>query len=128
MIQHRRGVVSRAPEGVPTDAQVVMTHAKVHVLERVQQRVRLGVVKRVEIPVHPAPDVIMNVQGVRIHAHHAQENVLEIAVDVLVVDRYVPVIALMYAIAVYATATYSVVRTALVVAMEWQLTSLQTDG
>ena len=117
-IQHRRGVVSRATEAVPTDVQVVMTHAKVHVLERVQQRVRLGVVKRVEVHAHPAPDVIMNVRGVRLHAHHAQENVLEIAVDVLVVDRYVPVIALMYVIAVFVAVTYSVVRTALVVAMD----------
>ena len=117
-IQHRRGVVSRAPEDVPTDVQVVMTHAKVHVLERVQQRVRLGVVKRAEILVHPAPDAIMNVRGVRIHAHHAQENVLEIAADVQVVDRYVLVIALMHAIVVFVAATYSVVRTALVVAMD----------
>ena len=118
-IQHRQGVVSRAPEGVPTDViQIVMTHAKVHVLERVHQRVRMGVVKRVELPVHPAQDVIMNVRGVIIHAHRAQENVLEIAVDVLVVDRYALVIALMYAIAVYAAATYNVVRIVLVVAMD----------
>ena len=95
-----------------------MTHAKVHVLERVQQRVRLGVVKRVEIPVHPAPDVIMNVLGVRIHAHHAQENVLEIAVDVLAVDRYVLVIVPVIVIAVFVTTTYSAVRTVLVVAMD----------
>ena len=101
-------MVSRAPEDV---IWYVLQGAK----WRVNQHVRLGVVEHAKGFVL---DALMTVLGVRIHARHVQENVLEIAVDVLVVDRCVLVIAPVIVIAVFVAVTYSVVRTALVVAMD----------